>query len=271
VVDGRIQRLTNRSGQSATASSGGAGQGSPAGSEQLELLQNIRSGLIDWTEKQLAGTTDAALQHRALDLLARQIYDYRTDASYRQELTDEFEQVARQLQGLKSDYRSANRRVTEINRTISELKGQRRQLEQVDADQQAANRESIAGINQQIQEQTRLSEASTATAQSQNQRIQTLENREEFLRLLNHDGEALQLNRHYPVRLPIVVPGGGTWANLYYLLTSIHAFHLIVGLLVFTCVMMSRAIRSETIVHNAVLYWHFVDVVWLILFAVIYI
>lgn len=62
---------------------------------------------------------------------------------------------------------------------------------------------------------------------------------------------------------------------IYWLLTGIHALHLMVGIAA-VCVIARRALREEfsAAYHNPVrvvsLYWHFVDVVWIFVFVLIY-
>lgn len=63
--------------------------------------------------------------------------------------------------------------------------------------------------------------------------------------------------------------------NLYFLMTGIHAIHMVIGMGVFT-VMLVKALRGgllgeySTPVHIAGLYWHFVDIVWVFLFPFLY-
>lgn len=62
---------------------------------------------------------------------------------------------------------------------------------------------------------------------------------------------------------------------LYFALTGVHALHMIVGCGVLT-VLLFRAWRGAystghpTMIHNFGLYWHFVDIVWIFLFPLLY-
>jgi cytochrome c oxidase subunit 3 len=61
----------------------------------------------------------------------------------------------------------------------------------------------------------------------------------------------------------------------YFILTGIHATHMLVGICVMTVlVFMARAKKFSVAWHNPVeitgLYWHFVDTVWVFLFPILY-
>lgn len=80
------------------------------------------------------------------------------------------------------------------------------------------------------------------------------------------------LNEQYPwMRLPFVVPGGNMWASTYFLLTGFHALHVIVGLIVFIILLTLPLNASRAgMIENTGLYWHFVDLVWIFLFPLLY-
>lgn len=69
--------------------------------------------------------------------------------------------------------------------------------------------------------------------------------------------------------------GASVFLNLYFAMTGLHALHMIIGLgLMGTlCAMAYRGDLlgdRSTLVHNAGLYWHFVDLVWVYLFPFFY-
>jgi heme/copper-type cytochrome/quinol oxidase subunit 3 len=60
--------------------------------------------------------------------------------------------------------------------------------------------------------------------------------------------------------------------SFYYMATGLHTFHVVAGLLVMAIV--SREVRRGKNLHHVELiglYWHFVDVVWIFLFPLLYI
>jgi cytochrome c oxidase subunit 3 len=80
------------------------------------------------------------------------------------------------------------------------------------------------------------------------------------------------LNEAHPwLNLPFVLPGGNMWASTYFLLTGFHAIHVLVGLLVFALMLpMTLNAVNANVVENIGLYWHFVDLVWIFLFPMLY-
>ena len=67
---------------------------------------------------------------------------------------------------------------------------------------------------------------------------------------------------------------GNLFASNYFLMTGFHAIHVIVGLFMFGLVLMKGSrlcIDDAILVENLGLYWHFVDLVWIFLFPLLYI
>jgi cytochrome c oxidase subunit III len=61
------------------------------------------------------------------------------------------------------------------------------------------------------------------------------------------------------------------WASTYFLMTGFHAIHVAVGLLIFAMVLpFTLDSRRANFIENAGLYWHFVDLVWIFLFPLLY-
>jgi cytochrome c oxidase subunit 3 len=77
------------------------------------------------------------------------------------------------------------------------------------------------------------------------------------------------------LRLSPYVPFGNMWASCYFAMTGFHALHVFGGLVVFA-IMLWMALRGrftarhEGFVELTGLYWHFVDIVWIFLFPLLY-
>lgn len=66
---------------------------------------------------------------------------------------------------------------------------------------------------------------------------------------------------------------GNLFASNYFLMTGFHAIHVIVGLILFGLALMRNplTVADGIFVENIGLYWHFVDLVWIFLFPLLYI
>ena len=67
---------------------------------------------------------------------------------------------------------------------------------------------------------------------------------------------------------------GNLFASIYFLMTGFHAIHVIVGMLLFARPLLQGNNLNEDWtdwVENSGLYWHFVDLVWIFLFPLLYI
>ncbi len=84
--------------------------------------------------------------------------------------------------------------------------------------------------------------------------------------IMHDDNEA----SHW-LKLPLMIPSGNMWASTYFLLTGFHAIHVIVGLIAFALMLpMTFTAKNAGILENIGLYWHFVDLVWIFLFPLLY-
>lgn len=74
-----------------------------------------------------------------------------------------------------------------------------------------------------------------------------------------------------------VTTSSGSYGSVFYITTGFHAIHVIGGLIAFVVIMLRTQVArkfSHREAQSAVVtsyYWHFVDVIWVVLFAIIYI
>jgi cytochrome c oxidase subunit 3 len=84
------------------------------------------------------------------------------------------------------------------------------------------------------------------------------------------------LVKEYPQRhLTEYIPFGNMWASCYFAMTGFHAIHVFGGLVVFAIILIMAArgrfgTQHESFVELTGLYWHFVDIVWIFLFPLVY-
>lgn len=86
---------------------------------------------------------------------------------------------------------------------------------------------------------------------------------------------ALQVVMWRGLWLQGLVPQTGAFASVFYGLTALHAAHVLGGLVVLGVIFV-RALRGVYTEHNvnrvrvAGMFWHFVDVVWILMFVALY-
>ncbi|HVV99696.1 MAG TPA: cytochrome c oxidase subunit 3 [Planctomycetaceae bacterium] len=95
---------------------------------------------------------------------------------------------------------------------------------------------------------------------------------EEVLHKLEHEHAGLFGGMHiqHPIRY------GNLFASTYFLMTGFHALHVVIGMLLFGIIIWlgisgNLTPKHATLVENSGLYWHFVDLVWIFLFPLLYI
>lgn len=77
------------------------------------------------------------------------------------------------------------------------------------------------------------------------------------------------------LHLTPAIPYGNLWASCYFTLTGIHALHVFGGLVAFAIVLLMGVLgwlgpRHAPLLELIGLYWHFVDIVWIFLFPLLY-
>lgn len=75
--------------------------------------------------------------------------------------------------------------------------------------------------------------------------------------------------------LSFSIPYGNLWASCYFAMTGFHAIHVLGGLVVFGIYLCAAFLGkfgpdSELAIELTGLYWHFVDIVWIFLFPLLY-
>jgi cytochrome c oxidase subunit 3 len=80
---------------------------------------------------------------------------------------------------------------------------------------------------------------------------------------------------HADVHLYPNIPFGNLWASCYFALTGFHALHVLGGLVIFAIILVMALLGRLNAGHglmleNVGLYWHFVDIVWIFLFPLLY-
>jgi cytochrome c oxidase subunit 3 len=90
-------------------------------------------------------------------------------------------------------------------------------------------------------------------------------------------GEVNHILHKYPdkVHLTPAIPNGNMWASCYFAMTGFHALHVFGGVVAFVIILIV-SLRGRTgpnyvpMLEYTGLYWHFVDIVWIFLFPLLY-
>jgi cytochrome c oxidase subunit 3 len=213
--------------------------------QQLQEVTNLEMGLARWTEEQ-AAQGDA----RAIAELAQAIYP---------------------AHGQPPDPAQFGAQLAALQQQQRQLEDQQRRLlaEQLQLQQQVTEGTAAEGADQRLQELTAELAAVPNQISLVSSRLKTLDLIQKSEHGLN-EAFAHQTGRSTLV-LPVMIPGGNMWASTYFLLTGFHALHVLVGLIIFAIALPKRLDASRTgFLENAGLYWHFVDIVWIFLFPLLY-
>jgi cytochrome c oxidase subunit 3 len=82
--------------------------------------------------------------------------------------------------------------------------------------------------------------------------------------------------KEYPeLHLTQVIPFGNLWASCYFAMTGFHALHVLGGVVIFVIILIMALLGRFGVQHALMLeltglYWHFVDIVWIFLFPLLY-
>lgn len=84
------------------------------------------------------------------------------------------------------------------------------------------------------------------------------------------------LHKHHDMlHLSPAIPYGNMWASCYFAMTGFHALHVLGGIVIFTIILLIGLLGKLGPQHTDMLeitglYWHFVDIVWIFLFPLLY-
>ena len=156
---------------------------------------------------------------------------------------------------LKQEQQRLEKQRDELSAKLDPLRARQKELKSQQADD-AAVAEQLKEVNQEV-----------ATVGGEATEV---EGRLNAITILQGAEDGLNEKYHW-LHLPMVIPGGNMWASTYFLLTGFHALHVVVGLIVFALYLFIRLDRERAPhIENIGLYWHFVDLVWIFLFPLLY-
>jgi len=250
--------------------------------EKLALLNNLLTNLVQWTELRAvrdAPDGDQLARRLAIDKMAKAIYPHwvlgkqgeEAEHLYLASLDDEKRQIEHDLKSIDDQRGDLQRQRDALRGDLEKLQppkaaaadSEPRGVQFVALQAQPASNEQQTKLLGEI---GRLEEKIQATDAEQKR----MQGRLALLDELREEPHGLA--HKYPhLYLPMVIPSGNMWASTYFLLTGFHAIHVLVGLIAFVLVLLYKLDHTKShILENTGLYWHFVDLVWIFLFPLLY-
>jgi cytochrome c oxidase subunit III len=251
---------------------------------RLPVAEQLLNDFVRWSELAAATTDDPAKRQAAMEILAYQIYPLHRDAhsvseylfweaADRQAEADKLVAERETLKGAASP---------ELQAAIALLKPSAPAADEENGDEaeaaspptglsaeEAIVLERIGVIENRLNQIRNREEALDAQFNAEYD-----SEKHTFVHTSHdgHQGDWHGLNEeHKWLKLPMKIPSGNMWASTYFLLTGFHALHVVVGLIVFACIIPRKLDASRAnMIENAGLYWHFVDLVWIFLFPLLY-
>lgn len=221
---------------------------------RLEKLHLLQAGIVDWTQYKVGRSGDSLLKRMAIGTMAHQIHPLGIVPGFEKYIVDEALET-------KAQQEEFTRQLDEVDQLLK---------------QSQANLKTALPKNDRVSalERERFERASAKTARLTEaiseirKELVPLESR---LQAIHQFAATPGINQQFQLKLPIVIPGGNRWASVYYLLTGVHAVHILFGLVAMAVLLPLRlGIARAAVLENVSLYWLFVDLVWLAIFVIIY-
>lgn len=229
--------------------------------QRLDLVIDLQQNLVKWTETAVAMTDDPFLRQKLMINMAYHIYPlHRDEATLGIERDAEHHGVQNRFWDQEHKLLLAQRTSLEQQKATltGELNGLKAKAKALPEGEKLPG-EEVAALAKGTDRVTDI-----------DKQLAAIEGRLQLAPTLNELHQGLNHEHHW-LRLPIQIPSGNMWASTYFLLTGFHALHVAVGLLIFVLVLPKRLDASKAnLLENTGLYWHFVDLVWIFLFPLLY-
>lgn len=244
--------------------------------ERLFVVSDLAANLATWTAIEISKENDPYKQQLALDAVAYAIQPLGHENERNEQVATYLENQTHRLNAVVGELRSAryeaeaaliplNSEETSVVNRLKELESRVGMENDLDADE-AAELEQVKIRRDELLE---LKIPLENTVSDLNSRTDPVLNRLAFIASsakLEHG-----VNEEYHLHLPFVLPSGNMWANTYFLLTGFHAMHVLIGLIAFLIILPMKITPARAgMIENVGLYWHFVDLVWIFLFPLLY-
>jgi cytochrome c oxidase subunit 3 len=215
--------------------------------KRVDTIDTLLLGMVEWAENEAARTDDPIARQQIFNSVATAIYPrHGAEEELAVQLKEEFEQ---ELPARLAALQDEQRKLLEEQQSLSD-----------DAEANGPRLKEISDrLDIVVPEITRIE-----------RRMRALPILMAADHGLNESFAGGLFSRPWLI-LPMFIPSGNMWASTYFLMTGFHAIHVAVGLLVFAMMLgMTLDASKAGFVENIGLYWHFVDLVWIFLFPLLY-
>jgi len=261
-----------------------------AEAEKLVTLNDLLTNLVQWTELKAVREEDAIARRLAIDKMAKAIYPHwhhgpegdEAKAMYVDSLENERRQIAHDLDAVAKDLQEAQQQKANLEKQAAPP--------QKAADASSASASNFVALQNQPAGGTQPGASPATDAEQRSRTLAALGRVQERIDTLTTEQNRMNgrsklldqleqkevideglVHEYAHLRLPMVIPSGNMWASTYFLLTGFHALHVLVGLIAFVLVLLYTLDHTKShILENTGLYWHFVDLVWIFLFPLLY-
>jgi cytochrome c oxidase subunit 3 len=219
-------------------------------------VTNLLNYLAKFSEQVAATAVDPLQRRAAMELVATAIYPLHHGADGHERFVSELNAEAARL---KKERTELAQQAQELNQARESQSAQLTEMEGAEGSDEAA----LTSLKAELA-------ATDSQLAAIEARESAIDGRLRIHEELSHAEHGL--NEEYSwLRLPMKIPSGNMWASTYFLMTGFHAIHVLVGLIAFAIVLPKRldATRAN-LIENIGLYWHFVDLVWIFLFPLLY-
>lgn len=266
------------------------GQLSETEQERLDLVVELQQNLVRWTENAAAKTDNEIVRQGAMTTMSYFIYPLTRDEVFVEALLAEEERdraKERTRLGEQKDFLEAKLALMEQQAATAAAGDAAACQEPAEDLEQKLESLNEAARSEHVQDPAKDIDWISIIDETPNKltlsnmlaavdgRLVDIDGRAKLLDKLvelPEKGHGHGLNEEYHwLMLPMTIPSGNMWASTYFLMTGFHAIHVLVGLIIFGIAMTMKLDKSKAnFLENTGLYWHFVDLVWIFLFPLLY-
>ena len=222
-------------------------------STELARLYQLQSGIVDWTQFKVGRTSEIETRQTVIEAMAHQIKPMSSNSRLSEYLNAETNEVRNEQAKLHNQIKNAE----------ASLKVEQAKIKELLPKRDSNDEEVLTQFRDASKEAERLTDSITSLQKE----LKPIDSRLEIAEREPSSG----INDEFGLKLPMVITNGKSWTNTYYLLTGFHAVHLIAGVFVMLCWLFVRLGRNRIhLLENFSIYWHFVDLVWLAIFGIVY-